>query len=71
MSHEEELKKLYEELIIERDALKVELERIKTRYGEHLDNLNNEVSKLRVEAKKRVAAFVELMIHLQDVPPKE
>ena len=59
MSHEEELKKLNEELTTEGNALKVELERIKTRYGEHLDNLNNEVSKLRVEAKNRIKAFVE------------
>ena len=64
----EELKKLNEELILERDELKIELQRIKTRYSEHLDNLNNEISKLRIEAKKRVQAFVELMIHLQDVP---
>jgi len=74
MNNEEEklvLIMLTKELTIERNALQAELERIKKRYGEHLDTLNNEVSKLRVEAKKRIAAFVEMMIYLQDLPPNE
>lgn len=74
MTLEEEkdiLLKLIEELTTERDELKAEVERIKTKYGEHLDSLNNEIVRLKVEGKNRMKAFVDLMVVLQDIPVNE
>ncbi len=56
------------DLTTERDSLKTELERIKAKYGEHLDRLNNEIVYLKAEHKKRIQGFTELLIHLQDIP---
>lgn len=48
------------------ENLKLENERIKTRYGEHLDKLNNDNVILKNKIKIQAKAYTELLIYLQD-----